>query len=364
MPAHAPADVQRLLGLVSGVFAFEDLAQFRTGVLELLAELVPYDTAGYDEIGLGESFDVTRPAFDPALMPVFSELSHENPLVAHIRRTGDGRPRRISDVLDRHSFQRLALYQRFYRHVGVEFQVAFTLASCRPLIIGVALCRERVDFSEQEVELLALARPHLMHAYRHAEMLGAKTALIAALEAGLDTLGRHVVVLDPHGRIELATDGARRLLGDSGIRALPAAVSAWLDARDGDRRSMQPLAVNGRHGRLFVRALPTDRGDRRQLLLIEGATGELTPAALAGLGLTPREAQTLASVALGQTPAQTAATMGIARRTVDKHLQNIYAKLGTPTLPEAVAGAWAAMGLPSPDQAADRSARPQLDRSA
>jgi DNA-binding CsgD family transcriptional regulator len=39
--------------------------------------------------------------------------------------------------------------------------------------------------------------------------------------------------------------------------------------------------------------------------------------------------------------------MGIARRTLDKHLQHVYAKLGVPGASEASATAWAAVGVES-----------------
>jgi DNA-binding CsgD family transcriptional regulator len=43
--------------------------------------------------------------------------------------------------------------------------------------------------------------------------------------------------------------------------------------------------------------------------------------------------------------------MGIARRTVDKHLQHIYAKLGATTRSQAAATAWAAVGVERPTEA-------------
>ena len=43
-----------------------------------------------------------------------------------------------------------------------------------------------------------------------------------------------------------------------------------------------------------------------------------------------------------------AATMGISRRTVEKHLQNAYAKLGVRNASEASAAAWAAVGVRLP----------------
>jgi DNA-binding CsgD family transcriptional regulator len=82
----------------------------------------------------------------------------------------------------------------------------------------------------------------------------------------------------------------------------------------------------------------------RDVLLVEGGTGELTVPALRGLGLTERQAQTLQWVALGYSAASAAAHLGIARRTADKHLQHVYAKLGVSTLAEATATAWAAVG--------------------
>jgi FixJ family two-component response regulator len=54
---------------------------------------------------------------------------------------------------------------------------------------------------------------------------------------------------------------------------------------------------------------------------------------------------TLRLAALGHTAGQTAAHMGIAPRTVEKHLQHVYAQLGVRSLPQAVASAWAAVGI-------------------
>jgi DNA-binding CsgD family transcriptional regulator len=42
--------------------------------------------------------------------------------------------------------------------------------------------------------------------------------------------------------------------------------------------------------------------------------------------------------------------MGIATRTVEKHLQHIYDKLGVRSLPQAAATAWAAVGVRRPTE--------------
>ena len=349
MRGQTLTDTQLLLELVGEAYSFEDLAQFRSGVLEVLNRVVPSDRVAYNEIGHGEGFAVMIPEFDASLIPIFTALAHENPLISRFHRTGDGRPYRISDMIDQPTFHATALYKRFYRQMGIESQVAFSLPSPPQLLVGLALTREHEDFSDREVQLLALARPHLMQAYRNAELRGARAAMLAALEEGLDTLGRHVVVLDPHERVEFATDGARRLLGNKLTHGgLPGEVRTWISEHRGPRPATAPLVLRGGEECVLVRLLPSRRGDRREVLLLEGGTGELSIAALRGLGLTARQADTLRRVALDQSPAQAAAEMGIAPRTVDKHLQNIYAKLGATSLAQASAIAWAAVGVERP----------------
>jgi DNA-binding CsgD family transcriptional regulator len=250
-------------------------------------------------------------------------------------------------MIDQETFHSLALYKDFYRQIGVEWQVAFTLPARAPLIVGIALTRTHEDFTQREVQLLALARPHLMQAYRNAELRSTRKATLTALEQGLDTLGQHIVVLDPHGRVEFATDGARWLLGDklANRRGLPDQMRAWITEHHELRPAAEPLILDIAGNTVLVRLLPNKRSDRREVLLLENGTGQLSIDALRSLGLTPREAQALRFVALGHTTTQTATEMAIAPRTVEKHLQRIYEKLGVRTRPEAAATAWAAVGV-------------------
>jgi DNA-binding CsgD family transcriptional regulator len=347
MRGQTLTDTQLVLELVGEAYGFEDLAQYRHGILEIISRAIPCDRVGYNEITPDEAFAITAPEFDPSLAPKFAALIYENPLLERHAQTGDGRPYRISDLIDQPTFHALALYREFYRHIGVEWQVAFTLPARAPLTVGIALTRTRTDFTDREVHLLALARPHLMQAYRNAELRTARTAMLVALEQGLDTLGRHVVVLDPGGRVEFATDGARLLLGDTVAsgRGLPDAVSAWVSQHHDLRAAAQPLLLDTAAGTVLVRLLPNTRTDRREVLLLERGTEELSVAALRSLGLTSRQAETLRLAALGHTAGQTAARIGIAPRTVEKHLQHVYAKLGVRSLRQAAATAWAAVGI-------------------
>jgi DNA-binding CsgD family transcriptional regulator len=362
MRSQTLTDTQLLLELVGEAYGFEDLAQYRHGILETITRVVPCDRVGYNEITPDGTFALTVPDFDQSLAPKFAELIYENPLIQRFERTRDGRPYRISDLIDQPTFHGLALYQEFYRHIGIEWQVAFTLPARAPLIVGIALTRTRADFTNREVQLLALARPHLMQAYRNAELRGARQAMLVALEQGLDTLGKHLVVLDPGGRVEFATDGARQMLGDTvaNSRGLPEPVRDWISQLHEPRGAAQPLLLDTAKGTLLVRLLPNERTDRREVLLLERGTEELSVIALRSLGLTARQAETLRSAALGHTASQTAARMGITPRTVEKHLQHVYGKLGARSLAQAAAIAWAAVGIQGtkPERALDVDPRP------
>lgn len=343
------AEAQRLLELVGEAYSFDGLDEFRPGLLEVLTRALPSDWVSYNEVDADPDHTVVLviPALPEELLPTFVRLAHENPILAEVRRSGDGRPRRFSDLVDQATYHRLALYREFYKLVGVESQVAFTLPARPPLTLGIAMCRGVEDYSDEEVSLLAHARPHLIQAYRNAELSSARAAALSTLEGGLDSLGHHLVLLDPHGRIELATAGARELLDRLGASSgtLPAELRARLAERRSERRNAAPLILRTGDGTLLVRLLSGRHGDRRDILLLEGGTGELSVAALRELGLSERQAETLRWVALGESAADTAQLMGVAPRTVDKHLQNLYARLGVSSLAEASATAWAAVGL-------------------
>jgi len=78
---------------------------------------VPCDRVAYNEITPQDSFAITIPEFDPRLLPRFSKLIYENPLIERYERTRDGRPYRISDLIDQPVEKHL---QHVYAKLGVH----------------------------------------------------------------------------------------------------------------------------------------------------------------------------------------------------------------------------------------------------
>ena len=131
------------------------------------------------------------------------------------------------------------------------------------------------------------------------------------------------------------------------MRLAPDVRAARATRRATETPSTEPLLIADGEARLTLRVL---RGPEHEtdLIIIEPGNEGLSVAALQGIGLTRREAEAIRWIALGRRGADVARVMGISASTVDKHLQNSYAKLGVATASEAAAAAWATVGVRLP----------------
>ena len=100
--------------------------------------------------------------------PRVPRYAAQNPIANYFLRTRDGRATRFSDLITRRELHRLELYRQVYEPLAIEYQIAFTLPSGAERILGVSLSRSKRNFSAAERDLLNLARPYLIQAYRNA----------------------------------------------------------------------------------------------------------------------------------------------------------------------------------------------------
>jgi len=160
----------------------------------------------------------------------------------------------------------------------------------------------------------------------------------------MDGLTHGVIVLSAKGTIRFATRTARQAIaayfggrpgrGDG----LPPALRRWMvDQEHAVKRhsaktqARDPLVVNRQNRRLVVRLLFEDRS--RVLVLKEGPQ----TLSIDALGLTRRQTEVAACLALGRTNTEIAAILRVRPRTVGKHLEQIYRKLGVETRTAAAA---------------------------
>lgn len=336
-------DLRAALDFVGDAYSFDDLNGFRTGILPGLEKLVPSDLVGYNEV-----YSATEPALvitypDPPLGiagEALARLAHQHPLIS-AQLNGDDRTYKISDFLSTREFHSLELYDELYRRLGAEDQIAFGLPG--PLVIGIAMNRGRRDFSERDRTMLELLRPHLAGAYGRVLQQMRMGALLAALEGGLAEQGTAVLALGRDGGIAAASGSALELLTryfpEARGAVLPAELAAWLRGKPESgpgTRGRAPLTVETERGRLTVREAGGSRDDR--LLLLEESRA-VTIEALRGLGLTRRQAEILRLLAAERGTGEIADALFISPRTVRKHLEHIYERLGVHSREAAVAAA-------------------------
>jgi DNA-binding CsgD family transcriptional regulator len=161
---------RRALALVGEVMGLLDLQELCVGLLRALREVVPAEWCALNELpaALPHTVSITEPPAPPEMHVAFARYGPENPLVQHYLQTHDGRAMRFSDLLTRRELHRLDLYRKVYRPLGVEYQIAFTLPSAAQRVLGIALSRAERDFTASERDLLNIARPYLIQAYRNA----------------------------------------------------------------------------------------------------------------------------------------------------------------------------------------------------
>jgi len=147
----------------------------------------------------------------------------------------------------------------------------------------------------------------------------------------LDVGGHGVLVVDARGRLAWRSPQAQRWLGESFADAAPDAVARWLAAAGEDASAglCRHVAADGRT--LVARRLgDIGMGEAMWLLSLQAA-GEAPPSRLATAALTPRETEVLSWVAKGKTNRDVGDILGMSPRTVNKHLEHVFEKLGVET---------------------------------
>jgi DNA-binding CsgD family transcriptional regulator len=268
-----------------------------------------------------------------------------HPLVRFHSAHHDGGAHRISDSLPTGAFRVTDLYNEYYRRIGIDHALAVPLFVDDATLVSFVLNRAGRDFSDEEVALLDQVRGWLSAMYRNALVLSRATEAIAQLREIAEGEDWAAVRLDGRRRIrELAPQASAMLAevcGGASMRTgalLPAAIDGWvakIAARNVPPLASSPLVLVGPRGQVTVRALPEVAGSAAWLLLVRRE--EWANRAVNGTApLTVREREVLRWVAAGKTDRQIAAIVGISPRTVQKHLEHIYVKLGVENRTAAV----------------------------
>jgi DNA-binding NarL/FixJ family response regulator len=174
-------------------------------------------------------------------------------------------------------------------------------------------------------EMLARIRVHLANA-----------RLTQSARDALDVSGRFLLAVSRQGKIMWATPQAQKLLSDNlatGTNdelALPDSMVQWLEqAQKSKAGSKTPAMASFPDNEQLRLQYMGKLGPNEFLLRLAKDSSTNTSAQFSSeLGLTTREGEVLSWLSKGKTNRDIAQILGLSPRTVDKHLEQIYAKLG------------------------------------
>ncbi|WP_375780123.1 response regulator [Bradyrhizobium sp. ma5] len=173
-------------------------------------------------------------------------------------------------------------------------------------------------------EMLARIRVHLANA-----------RMTQSARAALDVSGRYLLAVNSAGALLWATPQAQRLLSDTLADAadnfvLPEPMPQWLDQAQKGKAGAKTAAVASFPGSEQLRLQFMGKLGPNEFLLrlAKDTSGDMPAEFSSELGLTTREGEVLSWLSKGKTNRDIAQILGLSPRTVDKHLEQIYAKLG------------------------------------
>jgi DNA-binding CsgD family transcriptional regulator len=171
------ADYQAILRGIERINRAGTINELRRTIIDVIAEAVPAIHVTYNEldvraakaVAIFQTPDVERAT--QSLLPVFERFMGQHPVLTHVARrasTGLITPAtRISDrALIKH-FYTTELYNECYRKLGTDFQIILPISHDQT-VIGVAVSRDKSDFTERERIMLDAFAPHVRAAFERA----------------------------------------------------------------------------------------------------------------------------------------------------------------------------------------------------
>lgn len=183
-------------------------------------------------------------------------------------------------------------------------------------------------------ELLARIRVHLANA-----------RVAHGTHAAFDATGRFLLATDRRGRILWCTPKARQLLAElfpsqsEGAASLPEAVIEAFRQPRTDGRSINRSVLEIGNRRIDISMLSALGPDELLFRLTESVAGSEEQVLQQFLSLTTRESEVLLWISRGKSNREIGEILTISPRTVNKHLEQVFVKLGVENRASAAARA-------------------------
>lgn len=348
-----------------------DVASLLAAVAELSSSVDPETLADRMPSAVAKVFDCEMVSFDnfsndhnhayiqtqwhnnadiltPSVMEVFSEVYNtwpeEHPLAFEILHRGNNIPLRMSDCVSNSKFRNKAIFAEFFRKIGIAYQLGIAMPISKDLTVSCALNRAGKDFGEKDKMLLGLLTPHLINSIRNSLFVREMHQRALRLEKMLASVSRGIIRVGTDRRLfEISEPATNNLfkyfpVWKASSGKLPEPIDAWLAAncvRTSDQVPgfHKPFIALRDGGMLRITLVVEPMGE---ITLLMEERGRLASHSLSSTGLTKRESEILRHIESGKSDAAVATLCDISKRTVQKHVENIFRKLNVETRTAAV----------------------------
>lgn len=319
------------------LYAETSLEALRRRMVIDLRRLVPGDYIAFNliqrapEARVIARFAEPDPPLATLLQPAFNAHCREHPFFGVQDDWRAPQARKFSDFLSQRQLMATGLFNEYYRKLGTRFQMYFPFDAGGPFGLGISINRRAKDFNETDRAILNLLIPHYRQAHANVSLLEQERHLRSLLADAQSVSGEGTLVANRGGRVDWVSRQARNLLCaylDFEVevgRRLPELLRRWCEAEPLAVESpSRPLRLTAARGTLILR-IAAHREDQVVLFFREQPLAE---SSLPVPRLTSRENEVLSWLAQAKSNAEIAVILGLSVRTVGKHLENIFAKLG------------------------------------
>jgi DNA-binding CsgD family transcriptional regulator len=386
-------DIELVNICIQQVYTLCTLAEFPQRVITLLESLIGSEESFFCSLTTQVNMMAGSMANSWAEVAT-PEYLRDNPALQNYLNTGYCGPGKISDFIsDQEFLDREGLHDTLFAHYGMRDQLGFMVSDsqrCDGLIsvfeevlcdrlrsfeagslkaedrsgmlatipepetfyqndtlgnLSIGLHRSNRSFTERDRAILTILLPHLQIAYSNARQYTKLQRQSRWQGEALDQI--NAVKLTLTGEVRLISTTAGKLLHDYfegewiNCNCLPDAIDTWVKQQLGGQRSesfvpSQPWQGNKNGRRLEVKLLCDFAAEQHLLMMSETIINSSLDQQLGSIGLSRRESEVLALVAVGKTNLQIAEQLTISIKTVKKHLENTFEKLNAENRVDAV----------------------------
>jgi DNA-binding CsgD family transcriptional regulator len=342
-------ELRTLLECIKECYTIGDLDSFPQRVLSRLAKIVSTEIFLKNGVIPPKSRHTcaTYPAraCSPCENKILEQRVNQRRALIRAGKAHDTRGLKITDFPMAHQPSFAGHTKQLLTAVSVKHWIA------PPIMKQIALSKHNSAIRDQF--LIKLLSPHLMQAYRNAATVSRLQQKASLIDQALDRLHLGLIVVSADGKVGLATTCAieqvGNYLGHHSLRGncLPKVLCKWVRKQEVGLRGeddillrRNPLVLQREGKRLVIRFV-SDPG--QSLLLLEEQSVTTQPQPPGPSGLSPREAQVLNWLSQGKTNKEIALILELSARTVQKHLEHIYQKMGVENRTGAAAKTYASL---------------------